>query len=145
MLTELKFKLLNMFREFLVYHSSSLEFRAELILLMIMSDGKIEACEEEIIREISEEIYGEDRDRARLLLETIHEFYEKIVTKNGLEYTDLISKISNDIKRTPRFVNKINLEHLSRFRVCLEEEEDRIFHDRIIDFLTSLKEEYGEL
>ncbi len=145
MLTKLKFKLLNMFREFLVYHSSSLEFRAELILLMMMSDGKIAKCEEDTIKEISEEIYGKDHDRARLLSETIHEFYEKIITKNGLEYTDLINKISTDIKRNPRFTHKINIEHLSRFRVCVENEEDRIFHDRIIDFLSNLKEEYGKL
>ncbi len=145
MLTKLKFKLLNMFREFLVYHSSSLEFRAELILLMVMSDGKIEACEEDTIKEISEEIYGSDKDRARLLSETIHEFHEKIITNNGLEYTDLITKISNDIKRAPRFAEKINLEHLGRFRACLTEEEDLIFHDRIIDFLKGLKEEYGKL
>ncbi len=145
MLTKLKFKLLNMFREFLVYHSSSLEFRAELILLMIMSDGKIESCEEEIIKKISEEIYDNDKDRARLLSETIHEFHEKIITKNGLEYTDLITKISNDIKRNPRFVSKINIDHLRRFRSCLTEEEDQIFHDRIITFLIGLKEEYGKL
>ncbi len=145
MFTKLKFKLLNMFREFLVYHSSSLEFRAELILLMIMSDGKIDPCEERVIKEISEEIYGEEKDRARLLSETIHEFHEKIITKNGLEYTDLITKISNDIKRTPRFVSKINIEHLRRFRSCLKDEENQIFHDRIISFLIGLKEEYGEL
>jgi len=145
MITKLKFRLLNMFREFLVYHSSSLEFRAELILLMIMSDGKIEACEEEILKEISTEIYGEDKDRARLLSETIHEFYDKIITNNGLVYTDLITKISNDIKRTPRFVSKINIDQLSRFRACLDEEEDLIFHDRLITFLNGLKEEYGEL
>jgi len=134
-----------MFREFLVHHSSSLEFRAELILLMIMSDGKVEQCEEDIIKEIGEEIYGTNKDRARLLSETIHEFYEKVTTKNGLEYTDLITKISNDIKRTPRFVKKINIEQLSRFRSCMDNEEDRIFHDRIISFLLGLKEEYGEL
>jgi len=134
-----------MFREFLVYHSSSLEFRAELILLMVMSDGKIEGCEEALIKEISEEIYGEDHDRARLLSETIHEFYEKVITRNGLEYTDLITKISNDIKRAPRFVEKINVAHLGRFRTCLKEEEDLIFHDRIISFLMDLKEEYGKL
>ena len=145
MLTKLKFKLLNMFREFLVYHSSSLEFRAELILLMIMSDGRIEACEEEILKEISAEIYADDKDRARLLSETIHEFYDKIITNNGLEYTDLITKISNDIKRNPRFVSKINIEHLGRFKACLTNEEDRIFHDRLIDFLRGLKEEYGKL
>ncbi len=145
MLTRLKFKLLNMFREFLVYHSSSLEFRAELILLMIMSDEKINECEEQIIKEISEEIYGKDRDRARLLMETIHEFHDKVVTNNGLDYADLITKIINDIKRTPRFVHKINIEHLKRFKECIDDEEELMFQDRIIEFLSNIKEEYGEL
>lgn len=134
-----------MFREFLVYHSSSLEFRAELILLMIMTDGEIEPCEEELIQKISEEIYGEDRGRARLLSETIHELHDKIINNNGLEYVDLVVKISNDIKKTPRFVSKINIAHLRQFRECLKDEEDLIFHDRVIDFLLDLKEEHGEL
>lgn len=145
MLTKLKFKLLNMFREFLVYHSSSLEFRAELILLMVMSDNHIVECEEKIIKKIAAEIYGDNADRSRLLLETIHELHDKVLVKNGLDYTDLIMKITNDIKRTPRFVNKINIEHLKQFKVCIAEEEERIFHDRIIDFLHELKEEYGKL
>ncbi len=145
MLTKLKFKLLNMFREFLVYHSASLEFRAELILLMVMSDNHIVECEEKIIKKIGAEIYGENADRARILLETIHEFHDKVVLKNGLDYTDLITKITNDIKRNPRFVGKINIQHLKQFKVCISEEEERIFHDRIIDFLSELKEEYGKL
>jgi len=145
MLTKLKFKLLNMFREFLVYHSASLEFRAELILLMIMSDSKITACEKKIIMEISKETYPSDNDRARLLAEMIHEFHEKIITNNGLEYTDLITKISTDIKRNPRFVQKINIDQLDRFGACMEDDENRIFHERIISFLKEMKEEHGEL
>lgn len=145
MLRKLKFRLLNMFREFLVYHSDSLEFRAELILLMVMSNNHISACEEEIIRSISSEVYGEDQNRAHLLRETIHELHEKIVTKNGLEYTDLITKISKDIKRKPRFVDKIIIEHLKQFRPCIKDKENQIFHDRLIDFLQELKEEHGKL
>lgn len=145
MLTKLKFKLLNMFREFLVYHSSSLEFRAELILLMVMSDNKIIACEEKVIEKIASDIYRDDADRSRLLLETIHEFHDKVVVRNGLEYTDLITKITNDIKRNPRFVDKINIEHLEQFKACIVDEEERIFHDRLIEFLRSIKDEYGKL
>jgi len=145
MFSTLKYRLLNMFREFLVYHSSSLEFRAELMTLMIMSDGKIVECEEKLIKVIASEIYGDDKGRAQILSEAIHEYHTKIINRNGLVYNDLVSKIANDIKRTPRYASKIDIEKLSRFRECLDDEENQIFHDRVISFLQELKDKYGEL
>lgn len=145
MFDKLKYKLLNMFREFLVYHSSSLEFRAELMTLMLMSDGVITQCEEDLIKEIASEIYGENIGRAQILSEAIHEYYTKIINKNGLVYNDLINKIASDIKRTPRFASKIDIEKLSHFRRCLDVEDKQIFHDRIISFLQDLKDEHGKL
>ena len=145
MLSKLKYKLLNMFREFLVYHSSSLEFRAELMTLMMMSDCQIDECEENLIKEIACEIYKEDTNRASILSEAIHEYHAKIIAPNGLSYNDLVAKIASDVKRTPRFTKKIDIVQLSRFRACLEDEEEQIFHDRVISFLQDLKDEYGEL
>ena len=145
MISKLKYKLLNMFREFLVYNSGSLEFRAELMTLMMMSDCQIDECEENLIQEIACEIYNEDTSRANILAEAIHEYHAKIIAPNGLSYNDLVAKIASDVKRTPRFTNKIDIVQLSRFRVCLEDEEEQIFHDRVISFLQDLKDEYGEL
>lgn len=145
MLSKLKYKLLNMFREFLVYHSSSLEFRAELMTLMMMSDCEIDECEEKLIKEMTSEIYGNDINRANILSEAIHEYHAKIIGVNGLEYNDLVSKIASDVRRTPRFVQKIDIILLSRFRDCLKDEDEQIFHDRVISFLQDLKDEYGEL
>jgi replicative superfamily II helicase len=134
-----------MFREFLVYHSSSLEFRAELMTLMMLSDEKIKECEDTLMKQIASEIYLDDESRARILQETIEEFHDKISSNNGLDYNDLIEKISKDIKKSPRFAEKIEIERLDRFRDCMESEDDKIFHDRIIEFLRELKEESGEL
>jgi len=111
--------------------------------LMIMSDDKIVECEEKLIKEIASEIYGTDIGRAQILSEAIHEYHRKIVNRNGLVYSDLVSKIANDIKRTPRFTSKIDIERLSRFRRCLDDEENQIFHDRIISFLQDLKDQHG--
>jgi len=53
----LRYKIINNFREFLVPHSKSLEFRAELLTLMILSNEKITQCEEDLIKDIATEIY----------------------------------------------------------------------------------------
>ncbi len=124
-----------------MHHSKSLEFRAELIVLLVMADEKIGKCEKQVIENIAQEIYKDEPDRARVLFETIHEFHEKIIEHNGLDYSDLITKIRNDIRKTPRFAHKINISQLDRFRECIDSEEDKIFHDRIIEFLSSLKKE----
>ncbi len=125
----------------MVHHSKSLEFRAELIVLLVMADEKIGECEKKIIKEIAQEIYADEPNRANVLYETIHEFHEKITDHNSLDYSDLINKIRNDIKKTPRFAKKINISQLDRFRECIDNEEDKIFHDRIIEFLSNLRKE----
>ncbi len=130
-----------MFRELLVSHSKSLEFRAELIVLMVMSDNKVSECEQKVIAEISKKIYADDSDRARILDETIHEFREKIISHNGLDYSDLINKINNDIKRRPSLAKKINISSLRGFYACTKDKDERIFYDRIIEFLENLKKE----
>lgn len=138
----LRYKIQNAFREFLVPHSKSLEFRAELLTLMILSNDQITECEEKLIKEIASSIYKENSGRAEVLYETIEEFHKKIVTNNGLEYNDLIKKITKDTKDNPRFAKKIHIKNLDRFRECLKSDEERIFHDRIIDFLDGLRSEY---
>ncbi|NPA50981.1 MAG: hypothetical protein GXO02_05065 [Epsilonproteobacteria bacterium] len=139
-----KYKLLNMFREFLVYHSHSLEFRAKLITLMVLSDDKISECEEEMIKKIAHKIYPKDYNRAEVLVETVHEYYEKIKTQNNLDYESLITEIIKDLKQKPRFVQKIDTNLLREFEKCQTNEEERIFQERIIEFLEYLKKEYSQ-
>lgn len=141
----LKYKIKNAFREFLVPHSKSLEFRAELLTLMVLSNEKISDCEKNLIKEIASTIYEDNITRAEVLYETIEEFHAKIVENNGLEYNDLIKKIKNDTEINPRFAKKIEIEQLDKFKKCMNNEEEIIFHSRIIEFLINLKEEYGEL
>jgi DNA-binding FadR family transcriptional regulator len=105
----------------------------------------INKCEEVKLQEVAKAMYPEDHDRAQILIEAVHEFYEKIVEHNNLVYDSLIYSIAEDIKRTPRFSKKIDSELFSTLKECIDEEEEQLFHDRIVTFLNDLKEEYGEL
>ncbi len=146
MSTSLKHKLINMFREILVYHSDSLAFRAKLLTLLVLGNGEtINECERDKLRQIAHAIYPDDSDRANILLEAVDEFYDKITERNNLVYDSLIQSIYEDVKQNPRFTKKIDIKLFSLLKECIQDEEDGIFHDRIISFLENLKEEYGEL
>ena len=141
-----KHKLINMFRELILYHSDSLAFRAKLLTLLVVGNGDtINACEEEKLEEISRAMYPEDYDRAQVLIEAVHEFYDKIIEQNNLVYDSLVYSIAKDVKRKPRFVKKIDLELFATLKECIKDEDEKIFHDRILAFLDDLKDEYGEL
>ena len=75
MFRKIRRKLNKMFREFLVYHSDSLEFRAKLITLMIASDSEINECEEKMLKEVAYKTYDYDEERAELLIDTVKEYY----------------------------------------------------------------------
>ena len=144
--TSLKHKLINMFREVLVYHSDSLAFRAKLLTLLVLGNGEsINACEEQKLEEIAQTLYPEDHNRAQVLLEAVHEFYDKITERNNLVYDSLIQSIQDDVKRKPRFAAKIDTKLFSKLNACIEDEDERIFHERILTFLDNLKDEYGKL
>jgi len=146
MFKSLKRNVIKMFREFLVYHNSSLEFRAKLLTLMVSSNGEISECEKQKLKEIAYKIYGKDHERAVLLIETVKEYHDKIITNNGLNFEHLIQLVAKEVREVKRFHNKIDIGLLMELHECVDDddEEDRLFQMRIIDFLQNLKEEYGD-
>ena len=144
MLKTFKRSVIKMFREFLVYHNSSLEFRAKLLTLMVSSNGEICECEKQKLKEIAYSIYDEDHERAELLIETAKEYHEKIITNNGLDFEHLIQLVAKEVREVKRFHEKIDIGLLMKLHECVVEEEDALFQMRIIEFLQGLKEEYGE-
>jgi len=138
---------MKMFRELLVYHNSSLEFRAKLLTLMISSNGEVCECEKQKLKEIAHEIYDGDQERAELLIDTVYEFHTKIVTNNGLDFEHLIAQVRKEVKEVKRFCEKIDITLLMKLHECMDEEEDEdeaLFQLRIIEFLEMLKEECEE-
>ena len=133
----------KMFREFLVYHHSSMEYRAKILTLMVSSNGEICECEKQKLKEIAHSIYSDDIERAELLVDMVHEYHTKIITRNGLDFEHLIQLVERETKEVKRFADKIDISLLQQLHACIEEEEDRLFQDRIIEFLQTLKDEYG--
>ena len=141
---QLKRNFRKMFRELLVYHHSSLEYRAKILTLMISSNDKISECEDKALHEIACEVYENEPERAELLVDTVKEYHEKIITNNGLDFEHLIQLVERESRDVPRYVEKINFERLNKLHECLEDEEDIIFQQRILEFLQMLKDEYGK-
>ena len=142
MLKSLKRNFMKMFRELLVYHHSSLEYRAKILTLMISANGDICECEKQKLKEIAKSIYADDEERAELLIDTVNEYHTKITTNNGLDFEHLIQLVERETKEVPRFVEKIDMSLLIQLHECMDDEEDILFQDRIIEFLQTLKDEY---
>jgi len=136
-----------MFREFLVYHHSSVEYRAKIFTLMISANGEMSECEKQKLKEIAYSIYKTDEDRAEVLLDTVYEYHEKIITDNGLNFEHLIQLVMKETKEVKRFAKKINIEHLRELMACTDEEseEDTIFQERLLEFLQEQKNEYEKV
>jgi uncharacterized tellurite resistance protein B-like protein len=132
---------MKMFREILVYHHSSLEFRAKLLTLMVSANGEMCECEKQKLKEIAHRIYENDHDRAELLVDTVYEYHYKIVTNNGLDFEHLIAQVNREVREVKRFCKKIDIGLLMKLHECMDDEEDVLFQLRIIEFLENLKEE----
>ena len=144
MFKDLKRTVRKMFREFLVYHHSSLEYRAKLLTLMVSSNGDIDECEKQKVKEIAHSIYTDDNERAEVLIDTVNEYHTKIITRNGLDFEHLIQIVEKETRTVPRFVEKIDMDLLRQLHECVEDEEDALFQERILEFLGALINEYGE-
>ena len=146
MFKSFKRNFMKMFREFLVYHHSSLEFRAKIITLMVSSNGEISECEKQKLKEIAYSIYSTDEERAELLIGTVNEYHNKIITNNGLDFEHHIQLVARDVRQVKRFYKKIDIDMLMKLHNCTseEDEEEMLFQKRILEFLQSLKDEYGK-
>jgi len=133
----------KVFRELLVYHHSSLEYRAKLLTLMVSANGKVCKCEKQKLETIVKNIYGENHERAELLLDTVYEYHTKIITNNGLDFEHLIQLVEKETKEVRRFTDKIDIASLRELVLCTKDEEERLFQERILEFLQNLKDEYA--
>ena len=141
MVKTFKRNVMKMFREFLVYHHSSLEYRAKILTLMISANGEICECEKQKLKEIAYSIYSDDQDRAELLIDAVNEYHTKIITNNGLDFEHLVQLVQKETKEVRRFCEKIDMELLMKLHECMDNEEDILFQKRILEFLQNLKDE----
>jgi len=136
-------KVKKFFREFLLYHNSSLEYRAKVLTLVVAANEKISECEEKLLMEIACEIYKNDEERCEILVETVKEYFEKIITNNGLDFEHLVFQVEKETRDVKRFSKKIDIEALMKFQMCEMDEEEKLYQSRVIEFLAELKERYS--
>jgi len=135
-------KIKKIFREFLLYHNSSLEYRAKILTLVVAVNQKITPCEEKLLLRTACEIYDNDEERSEILVETVKEYFNKIITNNGLNFEHLIFDVEKETKAVKRFADKIDIDALMKFQECIDDEEDKIYQLRVIEFLSDLKVRY---
>jgi len=110
---------------------------------MIAANGEICECEKQKLKEIAHSIYGDDHERAELLIDTVNEYHSKIITNNGLDFEDLIQLVARETKEVRRFTSKIDMDLIMQLHECMDSPDDILFQQRIIEFLQGLKDEYG--
>jgi hypothetical protein len=133
-LKKIKNYIYSFFREFLVFHHSSLEFRAKLLASMISIKESMDECEKETLESIASEIYKDDENRAEILVNTTLEYVKKVHEMNDLYVDDLILDIDKSLKRYPKFYKKIDIEKLNRFLKCKASTDEKLLRLRILEY-----------
>ena len=129
------------FREFFVYHHSSLEFRAKLFAVVAGADEKFSKQEYTIIKEQAKKIY-DDPNRIETLLSTIEEYIHIIQEKNTLGVDELAKDIEKLVRRNRRFVAKIDTALLMPLVEVQTDQDTKDYQRHIIEFLEQVKQNY---
>lgn len=137
----LKHYLFRAFRELLLYHHNSLEFRAKTYAALIAANEHYSDCELDVVQAAGLSIY-EDVDRANTLRLTVEEYLDKIDEDNGLAIDELIEDLIMDLKDYPRYADKFTIEAYEKIRECCDDEESKIYQERIIALYQRLKNDY---
>jgi len=135
----LRRKVKKFFREFLLYHNSSLEYRAKVFTLVVAANEQISECEDKLLNELACDIYENDEERCEILVETVKEYFEKIITNNGLDFEHLVFQVEKETGAVKRFSEKIDIDALMRFQGCEMSEDEQLYQLRVIEFLSDLK------
>jgi len=137
---KLKHHFFSAFREFFVHHHGSLEFRAKIFALIIVSNEEINEENYLIVKNIGMDIYKDD-DRANLLMLSTKELVKKVQDDNGLNIDTLISNIQKELKIIPRYAKKIDIESMQPIIELTRDRDTISYQKNILEFLQTLKEE----
>lgn len=138
---KLKHHFFSAFREFFVHHHGSLEFRAKIFALLIVSNEEINEESYQVVKNIGMKIYKNDEDRANLLMLSTKELVKKVSDNNGLDIDTLIMHIQQELKIIPRYAKKIDIESLQPIIELTRDRDTISYQENILEFLQTLKEE----
>lgn len=128
-----KLHFLSIFRELFVPHYRSLEFRAKIFTAMLIAKNSILDSDYQEVEEIAKDIYGDDKKRIHILVQTVKEYVEKATQASKLNLDLLLKDIDYELKMIKRYVKKIDFEHLRRLMIN-SDEMDAIFQQQVYEF-----------
>lgn len=131
-------------REVLVYHHSSLEFRAKVFALIVAANQHPTQCDYDLVHAAGIQIY-KDEDRAKTLLLTTKEYVDKVHKQSRLDIDHLIEEIRSEVRQIPRYSAKIDISLLQPLIECTTDEDTSTYQIRMLEFLEELKKEYTNL
>ena len=128
-----KLHFLSIFRELFVPHYRSLEFRAKIFTAMLIAKNSILDSDYQEVEEIAKDIYGDDKKRIHILVQTVKEYVEKATQGSKWNLDLLLKDIDSELKMIKRYVKKIDFEHLRRLMIN-SDEMDAIFQQQVYEF-----------
>jgi len=129
------------FRELIVHHHSSLNFRAKIFALVISANENAKVENYIIVKDIAMNIYNGDTDRSNLLMISTKELVQKVREHNGLDINSLVTSIQQELKIVPRYANKIDIKALSPLLHLTHDADTLSYQENILEFLETIKEE----
>ena len=129
------------FREIFVHHHGSLEFRAKIFALIIAACPSARVDNYVVVKNLAEDIYKDDKDRANLLMISTKEIVQKVKDNNGLDFDILVESIQKELKIVPRYAKKIDVDSLKLFIELSYDKDVRSYQENILEFLETLKKD----
>ncbi len=137
----LKHYFFSAFRELIVHHHGSLEFRAKIFALVIAANDKVAVENYIVVKDIGLNIYNNDEDRSNLLMLSTKELVKKVQDDNGLNIDSLVNSIIKELRIVPRYAKKIDIKALSPLLLLTHDEDTVAYQKNILEFLETTKDE----
>lgn len=128
-----KLHFLSIFRELFVPHYRSLEFRAKILAAMLIAKKNLVDSDYEDVSQIAKDIYGDDKKRIHILIQTVKEYVDKATQGGELNLDSLLKDIDYELKNIKRYVKKIDFAHLRRLMIN-SDEVDAHFQQQVYEF-----------
>ncbi|WP_458396239.1 hypothetical protein [Campylobacter sp.] len=128
-----KLHFLSIFRELFVPHYRSLEFRAKILAAMLIAKKNLVDSDYEDVAQIAKDIYGDDKKRIHILVQTVKEYVDKATQGGELNLDSLLKDIDYELKNIKRYVKKIDFADLRRLMIN-SDEVDAHFQQQVYEF-----------
>lgn len=136
-----KFHLLSIFREILIPHHRSLEFRAKVLAAILCAKKNVLESDYNVVQEIAINIYGKDTRRIGVLTQTIKEYVDNVKIRKFQSLDGLLKEIDDELHSVKRYAKKVDFENLRRLMID-SDENDVLVQQRVYEYMLSEVERY---